>query len=127
MKIIVDTSILIDHLRGGTKWETFIEEVDHSVELLLPTIVVFELFSGSSTKSSAKSQNIIDFLKQFQKIDFDETIAKLAGELFRDTKQSLHVPDCIIAASALQTNATVLTLNEKHFEQISHLSLYPLP
>ena len=46
MKIIVDTSILIDNLRGGDKWNKFQEKVDEDSEIFLPTIVVFELFLG---------------------------------------------------------------------------------
>lgn len=123
---MVDTSILIDYLRGGKKWETFIKEVDNSAELFLPTIVIFELFSGRSTKSLAKRLDIIDLLKQFRQIDLDEAIARMAGELYRDVIQTLEVPDYIIAAAALQVNAAVVTLNKKHFEQIPNLSIYPL-
>ena len=126
MKVVIDTSILIDYLRGGTKWEAFIENVDKEAELFLPTVVIFELFSGSSTKNQQKKQDVVDLLKQFHKIDLDEQIAKRAGELFRDLKKNLQVPDYIVAASALETGAAVLTLNTKHFQQIPHLSLYPL-
>lgn len=124
MRIVVDTSILIDHLRGGTKWEAFIADVDKDAELFLPTIVIFELFSGSSTKNPRKRQDIVNFLKQFRNIDLDEQIAKRAGELFRDFKKTLQVPDYIIAASALEIGGIVATLNRKHFEDISGLSLY---
>lgn len=126
MKVVVDTSILIDYLRGGKKWEMFIKETDDGTELFLPTIVIFELFSGSSTKSLAKRFDIIDLLKQFRQVDLDEAIARVAGELYRDVKQTLEVPDYIIAASALQVNATVVTLNQKHFAQIPNINLYPL-
>ncbi len=127
MKVVVDTSILIDYLRGGKKWEMFIKEIDDGTELLLPTIVIFELFSGSSTKSLAKKFDVIDLLKQFRQIDLDEAIARVAGELYRDVKQTLEVPDYIIAASALSINAQVVTLNQKHFAQIPNIHLYPLP
>ena len=129
MKIIVDTSILIDYLRGGEKGVGFIEGVegDDDLELFVPTIVVFELFSGQSTKSSIVVTKILNLLKFFQRIELTEDIAKRAGQLFRDTKKIFQVQDYIIAASALQLNATVATLNKKHFEQIPHLALYPLP
>jgi len=38
----------------------------------------------------------------------------------------LGAADYIIAASALELGAKVLTLNAKHFKQIPHLSPYPL-
>lgn len=126
MKVVLDTSILIDYLRGGTKWEVFLTGADKDTELLLPTIVIFELFSGSSTKNLQKRQDMTDFLKEFRKIDLDEMIAKRAGELYRDVSKTLQVPDYIVAASALENNASVVTLNRKHFQEIPSLSLYPI-
>lgn len=128
MKIVVDTSILIDYLRGGKKGAQFIEEVekDDDSELFLPTIVIFELFSGQSTKSPVVATRILSLLKFFQRIELTEEIARQAGQLFRDTKKTLQVPDYIIAASALQVNAAVVTLNEKHFEQIPNINIYSL-
>lgn len=70
---------------------------------------------------------MIYFISQFERIDLNEYIARLAGELSRDAKQHIQAPDYIIAACALQINATVLTLNKKHFEQIPKINLYPLP
>lgn len=126
MKIVVDTSILIDYLRGGKRGVQFIEEIegDEDSELFVPTIVIFELFSGQSTKSPIIVTKILNLLKFFQRIELTEEVARLAGGLLRDTKQRIQVPDYIIAASALQVNATVATLNQKHFVQIPNLNLY---
>jgi predicted nucleic acid-binding protein len=126
MKLVIDTSVLIDYLRGGSKWEELLSKFEKNDELYLPTIVIFELFSGGSTSNPENSKKITDFLKYFQKIDLTERIAKRAGVLFRDVNKNLGAPDYIIAASALELNATLVTLNKKHFEQITNLSLYPL-
>lgn len=129
MKLLVDTSILIDYLRGGLKGQEFIEDIEDNseIELFIPTIVVFELFSGKSTQNPRVIATITDLLRFFQRVDLDEKIAKIAGQLYRDSKIKLQVPDYIIAASALQTNAMVATLNKKHFEQIPSINVYPLP
>ncbi len=129
MKIVVDSSIIIDYLRGGKKWDEFISaaETEQDPQLFLPTIVIFELYSGTSTKRIKKLQEMIYFINQFERIDLNEHIARLAGELSRDIKHHIQAPDYIIAASALQINAEVVTLNQKHFEQIPHLAIYPLP
>lgn len=126
MKLVVDTSVLIDHLRGGSTWKKVVAEIGEDLKLFVPTIVIFELFSGQSTHDPSIVVKIYQLLHNFQKVELDENIAKIAGELFRDTKKIIQVPDYIIAASALSVNATVLTLNNKHFEQIPHLSIYPL-
>ncbi len=127
MKILVDSSIIIDYLRGGKKWDEFIDQVEKDVQLFLPTIVIFELFSGSSTKNISRLKEMLSFIREFQRIDLNESIAQVSGEFFRDSKTKIQVADYIIAASALSINATVLTLNQKHFEQIPNLSIYPLP
>lgn len=124
MKVVVDTSVIIDYLRGGTKWAEFLAGVSRDIELFLPTVVIFELFSGVSTKSPDKKQDILDFIKKFHRVNLDEEIAIKGGELFRDLKKSIQVSDYIIAASALSIGASVLTLNKKHFQQIPGLDLY---
>jgi len=129
VKIVVDSSIIIDYLRGGEKWDDFIfaAEDEQDPQLFLPTIVIFELYSGTSTRSIKKLQEMSYFISHFERIDLNEHIAMLAGELSRDASHRIQAPDYIIAASALSINATVLTLNQKHFEQIPNINLYPLP
>ncbi len=126
MKLVIDTSVLIDHLRGGNIWKKVVAESEEDLKLFVPTIVIFELFSGQSTHDPSIVVKIYQLLHNFQKVELDENIAKIAGGLFRDAKHRIQVSDYIIAASALSVNATVLTLNNKHFEQIPHLSIYPL-
>lgn len=124
MKLIVDTSILIDKLRGGRKWDNFLENLDNGVELYLPSIVIFELFSGLSSKKTQVSFKIFSFRKFFSEIDLTFEIAKRAGELNRDIAGNLDLPDYIIAASAIEIGAQVVTLNKKHFSKISGVSIY---
>lgn len=126
MKLVIDTSILIDYFRGGLRWDKFLKQIETGVELFIPTIVIFELFSGDSSKDLDKEKDITHFLEEFTKIELNERIAKIAGELYRDIDKSLGVSDYIIAASALSINAQVVTLNEKHFIQIPNLQIYPL-
>jgi predicted nucleic acid-binding protein len=127
MKLIIDSSILIDYLRGGTKWQDFLNEVPRNAELFLPVIVIFELFSGKSTKKASVTKQISNLLKQFAYIELSETIAIKAGQLSRDIGSHIDPTDYIIAASALDIGGTVVTLNKKHFEQIPGLDLFDLP
>ena len=127
MKLVIDSSILIDYLRGGTKWQKFLSEVPRNAELFLPVIVIFELFSGKSTKKSSITKMVLNLLKQFTYIEINEAIAIKAGHLSRDIGYHIDPTDYIIAASALDIGGTVVTLNRKHFEQIPGLDLYSLP
>lgn len=126
MKLVVDTNILIDHLRGGKIWRKIADEIDDDTGLFVPTVVIFELFSGISTRNPLIVSQIYKLLGNFQRLDLNELIARQAGELYRDTKKTLEVPDYIIAASALSVNAQIVTLNQKHFTQIPGINLYPL-
>lgn len=126
MKLVVDTSIIIDYLRGGDSWDHVLGSVEGEGIFFLPTIVIFELFSGKSTRNTTTVQRITSFLNYFQKIELTESIAKRAGEIYRDLSITFQVPDYIIAASALEIGGTVITLNKRHFQQITGLSVYPL-
>lgn len=126
MKVVVDTSILVDHLRGGMAWRDFLARVEKDTEFFIPTIVIFELYSGKNTQEAHILHKVVNLVKLFQKIELDEEIAIRAGELYRDVSKDLQVPDYIIAASALKIGGTVITLNKRHFQQIPGLSLYPL-
>ncbi len=127
MKLVIDTSILIDHLRGGKIWNDLLKEIkEKDVELYMPTIVIFELFSGQSSKDSAMMKKIYRFLENFKLIELTEDIARRVGEIYRDISVTLQVPDYVIAASTLEINGEVVTLNIKHFEKIPNLKIYPL-
>lgn len=124
MKLVVDTSILIDHLRGGDTWLDCLNRVKEDATLYIPTIVIFELFSGKSTARPDVAKRIRDVLNQFQRVELTEAIAHRAGELYRDITHTLGVPDYIIAATALDIGADVVTLNRKHFTKVPGLRIY---
>ncbi len=124
LKLVLDTSILIDHLRGGDKWKRILSELEEDTEIYISSIVLFELYSGKSSQNPQISSKIQQLVKNFQKIEIDAYLAQKAGELYRDMKQTIQIPDYIIAASALEIGAQVATLNNKDFEQIPGLKLY---
>lgn len=126
MNVVIDTSILIDYLRGGTKWKEFIITAPREAELFLPTIVIFELYCGQSSKKQSTKDDMTSLFKKFQQIDINDRIAKRAGELYRDIGKHISAQDYIIGASALEIGATVVTLNTRHFEKIPNLQIYPL-
>ena len=127
MKLVFDTSILIDKLRGGSQWDDFLEGVDEDdIEIYLPAVVAFELFSGKSSADPQIFRKIVNITKLFQLVDLTWGIGKRAGEIYRDDISTLQVPDYIVAATALEIGASVVTLNKKHFSKIAGLFIYPL-
>ena len=124
MKLIADTSIVIDDFRGGPHWRNFLHTLTEDVELYLPTVVLFEVYSGSSTRDREGINKVKRVLGHFQSIQLTEQIAQRAGELYRDVSHGLGVADYIIAATALDIGADVVTLNRKHFEKIPGVRVY---
>ncbi len=124
MKVVVDTSIIIDNLRGGPNWERFIKYKISEAELFIPTVVIIELYSGTSTRDPQKVKKMIQTLAYFRRIVLTEEIAKRAGEIFRDGEKHLSMGDYIIAATAIEIGAEVATLNTKHFKKIPGVRIY---
>ena len=125
MKIVFDTSIFIDYLRGGTIGEEVFDQIEkQNAQLFIPTMVIFELFSGKSTKDYSVRVKITKMIQDFKRIELTEEIAIMAGKLYREIGKQVGTQDYIIAASALSIGASVLTLNQKHFQQIPGLDLY---
>lgn len=124
MKLVIDTSIIIDKLRGGTKWDQFFETTDIETEFFIPTITIFELFSGSSSKDPIIMDKINKIIYKFKRVELSDTIAQKAGELYRDVSPTLDIPDYIISATAIGIGAKVVTLNTKHFQKIPGLQIY---
>ncbi|MBI2039880.1 type II toxin-antitoxin system VapC family toxin [Candidatus Microgenomates bacterium] len=127
MKTVFDTSIFIDYLRGGTISDEVFDQIEkQNAQLFIPTIVIFELFSGNSTKNSSVRIKITNMIQSFKRIELTEEIAMMAGKLYREIGKQVSTQDYIIAASALSIGASVLTLNQKHFQQIPGLDLYKI-
>lgn len=125
MKLVFDTSVLIQALRLHQGAVKLFETLDASEETLcIPSIVGFELFSGQSSKDSLAQKQLKALMDYFEIIDLDWRIAKRAGEIYRSGLHTLEVPDYIVAASALEAGGEVVTLNKKHFELIPGLALY---
>lgn len=126
MKIILDSSIIIDYLRSGKAGTLFFDKKKDDIQFFIPTVVIFELFSGKSVNNPHNARIIENFLSHFERITLTESIAMRAGELFRSTNHRLGPADYIIAASALEINGVVATLNVKHFALFPNLRVYPL-
>lgn len=127
MKIVFDTSILIDNLRGGKVGDAIFDSIqEQNAEFFIPTIVIYELFSGKSAENPKVLDHIKNLIKRFKRVELTEEIAKRAGELYRETGKTFGPQDYIIAATTMEIGGTVLTLNRKHFAQIPGLPLYPI-
>lgn len=124
IKVVVDTDVIIDYLRAKTG--ILLELLDltrnEAIWLYCPSIVVLELFSGESSKKDR--QVIEEILSAMTIINLDKDSAKKAGELKRNKKMDITVPDLIIGETTLSLDAQLATSNVKHFSQIPGLKFF---
>ena len=112
---ILDSSILIDCLRGRAEAISFVDALSVAGNARTHLIVAAELLTGAR---DAREQNLIDsFLQSFELTIPSEADGMAALDLYRRFRLSNGVdwPDCQIAATALRLDLPVLTQNVKHF------------
>jgi predicted nucleic acid-binding protein len=124
MKIIVDTSIIIDILRNVKASIDLVHRLSKENLLFISGITEAELFSGKDADNERKKEKILELLSYFQKINPNNEILQKAGEFRR--KYNVSLLDCIIAATAYYLNAEILTKNEKDFSKIEEVRLLRL-
>ena len=108
-RILVDSDVLVDHLRGHRRL------VAGPDELHVSAVTRAELFSGRG----GEERRIRRLLEAMVDIPVDTAIAERAGRLRRGTARRL--PDALIAATALEHRLTLVTRNVRDFEGIRAL------
>ena len=121
--VILDTNLLIEHLRMGHKSLRLEKLLDkYGIDnLSVSTVSIQELFSGAS---SIKQENEILALLATLKIwVYDHESAKKAGEIERDFVREIEFADAAIAATCVINKCQLATLNRKDFEGIKGLEM----
>ncbi len=110
---IVDTDITIDFLRGQQSAITFFKSKSESISF--SAITVAEIYSGIKTRN--EEIEIERLFSIFPVIPINSDIARLAGKLVKQYRLShnVEIPDALIAATCLLSDAELFTLNIKHY------------
>jgi len=122
-RLLFDTDVLIDYLRGREAAASFLES--RSETLLVSAVTVAELFAG--VREGRERTALNTFLTAFEVVEVSAEIAQRGGLLRRDfgKSHSTGLADALIAATAQETSARLVTLNIKHFPMLSdHLVPY---
>lgn len=124
VRVVVDSSILIEKIRWGSKYYDQLLELEKLGEIIIyiPVVVITELWAGKSMFRKKDSQIVEHLISTMRRIDIDERIARLSGELVRSV--NIQPIDALIAASAVINDSQLATLNTKHFKNINGLKLY---
>lgn len=115
MRRLIDSDILIDHLRGRESARDFLTDcLERGDELLCSVITHAELVAG--LRSGEESQ-IRALLSLFEPRPIGIETAQLAGHYRRQFARShgVELPDALIAAAARLADATLNTKNVKHY------------
>lgn len=109
MRAVFDTNILIDYLNGITKAK---KEFSLYTTKIISIISYIEVLVGIDSEHHSA---ITPFLKTFQIVPIDLSIAQLSIEIRKTYK--FKTPDALIFATAQQCNALLVTRNTKDFKK----------
>ncbi len=119
--VLIDTDVLIDYLRGQVNAIAYLESV--AERLVISAITVAELYAG--VREGAERQALETFLSAFEVVDVNQSISQRGGLYRRDLGKShgVGLADALIAATAEELGATLVTLNQKHFPMLNRVTV----
>ncbi|MEI6327615.1 MAG: type II toxin-antitoxin system VapC family toxin [Pseudanabaena sp. ELA645] len=124
---LLDTNTIIYYFKGMGQVSQNLGNTP-SDEILVPTIVVFELYFGikKSSASVKRLQQLEEFLAQVQVIPFEQNMAEAAAGIRAQLEkqgQPIGPFDVLIAGAALATNSVLVTHNTREFSRVNGLSI----
>lgn len=122
---LLDTGVVLRHLRGQGAAVQLMRELGGKNRLSMSAITRAEVVAGIRLDEDQVTRRL---LSRLDTLPADRRTADLAGDLIRRAHSqgcTLHLADAFIAATAIQYNLTLVTLNQVDFERLG-VSLYPL-
>lgn len=127
MRLLLDTSILIDVLRFRNQRREFLAELVRGGHTLsTSTLNVAEVYAGMRPAEEARTEALFSNLESYE---LSGVSARLAGKLKNTWARKGHtltLADSIVAAIAIERGCALLTDNRKDFP-MPEVQLYPLP
>jgi len=112
-KVLLDTDVLIEVLRGREKAKVFLQTVTRDAVPCCSVISVAELCAGMYPKEQDATFTLLDALIV---IPVSRQIAELGGQFKRHTQShKLELADCLIAATAWVEGTALATGNVKDY------------
>ena len=125
MKVILDASVIIDHLRQPNKQNTFLTRISSESEGIVSLITVAEVYSGKKVQIPGKQQDDLRIILTGTEIVIPEKTTAMTVGLLR-AQYAMSLGDAFIAALAIERDLPIATLNEKDFRKVKEVRLYDL-
>ncbi len=121
MTALVDTSVLVDYLRGHPRAAELLEAERAAAPLHASEITRLEILAGMRPSEEDETRSLLSMLAWHP---VDEKVAEKAGALGRRWLPSHHMidsADLAIAATTILGESRLLTRNVRHFPMFPHL------
>ncbi|WP_157272044.1 type II toxin-antitoxin system VapC family toxin [Azohydromonas aeria] len=120
--MLVDTDVLIWHLRG---YAQATRRLDQLPALTLSAVTYLEILQGLRNKAEFAAVRSMLQRRQALVLPLTEPVTQRATALMEQLTLShgLQMGDALIAATALEQGATLLTGNVRHFGAVPGLSV----
>ncbi|MGH9093173.1 MAG: type II toxin-antitoxin system VapC family toxin [Acidimicrobiales bacterium] len=119
--ILVDTDVLIAHLRGHEQARTWLRQARAEGPLAVSVVSIAELTGGMR---SVERRGVWSLVSALRVQPVTELVGRRAGELMRSYRRShsgIGIADYLIAATAEHHGARLATLNVRHFPMFPDL------
>jgi predicted nucleic acid-binding protein len=122
--ILLDTSVLIDALSGpGRSAPALRSAIAEGHRIRLSALVLYEWLRGPRRPEELAAQEAL--FPAAEAVPFGPTVAARAAQMYGETSRARgREIDIALAASAIEREARIWTLNERDFEDIPDLELY---
>lgn len=126
--MILDSTFLIDVLRGREEVADRVEELDARGAPGVSSVSVMELWEGIQLADASESERraVENLLTDIDEFAFDRDCAKTAGRINAELVQAgtpVDTTDVMIAATGLEYDRPVVTRNVSDFERVPDLQV----
>ncbi len=126
--MILDTTFLVDVLRGESDVAERLETVDETGTPFVSAVTMMELAEGIrlADASAAEREAVTALLEDVNELPFDRASAMRAGDInarLIDAGEAVDETDVMIAATALVHGYPVVTRDVGHFDRIDDLEV----
>ena len=126
--VVIDTDILIDFGLDRDDAVNTMAVLENNYLLTTSVITAMELYSGCRSKKDIKK--VEELIADLHIRLVSKSISERAYDLMKKFRSShgVEINDMLIAATAIETGANMISKNQKHYQFIPGLDLleYPL-